>query len=184
MEAQPVLRLSSEGQLGLAEAQSDRWLLPSSLVDYGWLPPITFKSIPISATHLRLVIVVTAEHGLVPSLPVQPSFPFFRSIVTMLPFWSSLLAPLALTALHAAADVEFQMMPSIDRWSSSSTDLRPMRALHDSRQPFQMPLCRMHELEEASIETIQSWLEAGSLNSAQLVICYLERIHQLNKHLR
>ena len=85
----------------------------------------------------------------------------------------------------AAADDGFQALFSIDRWKSSSMDLHPISHQNvGSREPFPMPLCFGHKLEEASIATISSWLEAGSLTSHKLVSCYLNRIHQLNKYLK
>ncbi|RUS19063.1 amidase signature domain-containing protein [Endogone sp. FLAS-F59071] len=50
--------------------------------------------------------------------------------------------------------------------------------------PFPMPLCHGFKLEEATVDQIQARLISGKLTSVQLVQCYIERINELNPHLK
>lgn len=50
--------------------------------------------------------------------------------------------------------------------------------------PFPMSACFGHELEEATIDDMHSWLKTGSLTSEQLTSCYLSRIDQVNKFVK
>lgn len=55
---------------------------------------------------------------------------------------------------------------------------------NDSSQLFPMPLCNGFQLEEATIDEMQIALSSGQLTSMQLLNCYLDRIHQVDKYLR
>ena len=48
--------------------------------------------------------------------------------------------------------------------------------------PFPMPLCNGYVIEEASIDTLQSYL-SENLTAVQLTKCLLDRITQLNPYL-
>ncbi|GAD93283.1 hypothetical protein PVAR5_1891 [Paecilomyces variotii No. 5] len=54
---------------------------------------------------------------------------------------------------------------------------------NDSSQLFPMPLCNGFQLEEATIDEMQIALSRGQLTSMQLLNCYLDRIHQVDKYL-
>jgi amidase len=43
------------------------------------------------------------------------------------------------------------------------------------------PLCQKHRIEDATIDQVQVWFGEGSLTSAQLTQCYLDRIAQTNE---
>ncbi|RCI16922.1 hypothetical protein L249_3056 [Ophiocordyceps polyrhachis-furcata BCC 54312] len=47
---------------------------------------------------------------------------------------------------------------------------------------MQMPLCYGLQLEEASIDLMQDWMENGLITSKQLVECYLRRIYQTQEY--
>jgi len=54
---------------------------------------------------------------------------------------------------------------------------------NDPSTPFPMPLCYGYVIEEASIDTLQSYMSTGNLTSVQLTKCFLQRISQLNPYL-
>lgn len=49
---------------------------------------------------------------------------------------------------------------------------------------FPMPLCKGHQLLEASIDDLQQLLSAGKLTTVDLLQCYLERIYQTDSYLK
>ncbi|KAH7038380.1 amidase signature domain-containing protein [Microdochium trichocladiopsis] len=50
--------------------------------------------------------------------------------------------------------------------------------------PFPMPKCKGVDIEDLSIEILQSFMVAGKLTSRDLVSCYLARIEQTNEYLK
>lgn len=78
--------------------------------------------------------------------------------------------------------------------NNSSTCLAPYSEVADyqafpdqnaanSSTLFPMALCRGHQIEEASIDQIQSYLTQGTLTSQQLAFCYMQRIWQIDDYL-
>ena len=53
-----------------------------------------------------------------------------------------------------------------------------------TKSPFPMPLCKGHKLEDASVDEIQGWYDKGTLRIADVVQCYIERIHQVDSNVR
>ncbi|KAI0012980.1 amidase [Xylariaceae sp. FL0662B] len=54
----------------------------------------------------------------------------------------------------------------------------------DSTPDVSMPKCRGVDIEEATIDQLQRWLEEGRFTARDLTECYLERIEKLNGYLR
>ena len=51
-------------------------------------------------------------------------------------------------------------------------------------QLFAIPLCNGLKIEEATIDTLQSFLANGSLTSVQLVSCYIQRSYQTAEYIK
>ncbi len=53
----------------------------------------------------------------------------------------------------------------------------------DSGQ-FPMPKCNGFQLEETTIDQMRKVLSKGKLTSAQIVLCYMQRIYQTDDYIR
>ncbi|KAF7327384.1 Amidase family protein [Mycena kentingensis (nom. inval.)] len=51
-------------------------------------------------------------------------------------------------------------------------------------QPFPMPPCHGHALEDAGVAQIQRWYDSGALTVRRVVQCYLDRISQVDSYIR
>ncbi|CAK1361316.1 putative amidase [Cercospora beticola] len=59
----------------------------------------------------------------------------------------------------------------------------PGQNVANSSNLFPMPLCHGHQIEEASIDQIQSYLTQSTLTSQQLAFCYMQRMWQTDDYL-
>jgi amidase len=48
---------------------------------------------------------------------------------------------------------------------------------------FPMPTCMGITLEEATIDQLQGYMRDGTLTSVELLACYMERVHQVDKYI-
>lgn len=60
----------------------------------------------------------------------------------------------------------------------------PEELLANSTALFPMPQCHGVTIEEAKIDTLQQYLTGGNLTSAQLAVCYLQRIWQTQDYIK
>ena len=49
---------------------------------------------------------------------------------------------------------------------------------------FPMPQCTGLTLEEATIDQLQDFMRSGQLSSAQIAMCYLQRIYQVDPYIK
>lgn len=49
---------------------------------------------------------------------------------------------------------------------------------------FPIPQCHGFTLEEATIDQMQEALSKGTLTSVQIVLCYIQRIYQIDEYIR
>lgn len=72
--------------------------------------------------------------------------------------------------------------PDTDFWVNPNSTA-PLR-ISGSGDAFPMAECHGFALEEATIDQMQAWMGSGKLTSRQLVLCYLDRILQLNEYVK
>ncbi|KIW46380.1 uncharacterized protein PV06_02054 [Exophiala oligosperma] len=65
----------------------------------------------------------------------------------------------------------------------STADVFPLLQDANTTELFPMPQCGAFQLQEATIDQMQSAMSNGSVTSTQLVLCYLERAYQTQNYL-
>jgi len=92
-------------------------------------------------------------------------------------------ALLAVVAGCAVAGVHAKNAPSVPGLSLTPP-LQPMLENAGTVDLFPMPLCGDFELEEATIDELQTAMQRGKLTSQQLVLCYLQRTYQTQEYIK